>query len=53
MTSHICRDKSLDIRAAVTYPPVYFDKWAATSVSAFSVERSQTASEEFELFQRL
>jgi len=47
----MCRDESLDIRAAITNAPADSDKWAATSVSAFAVKCAQTAPEESGCFE--
>jgi hypothetical protein len=46
MASNMCLDERLDIRAAITNPAADFDEGAAKSVSPFTVECAQTASEE-------
>jgi hypothetical protein len=48
----VCRDESLDIRAAITNAPADSDEWDATSISTFAVEGAQTATQILRCFRR-
>jgi hypothetical protein len=48
----MCRDEGVDIRTAITNAAADPDEGAATSVSAFAVEGTQTAAEESGCFER-
>jgi hypothetical protein len=41
----VCRDESLDIRAAITNAAADSDVWDATSISTFAVEGAQAAAQ--------